>query len=78
METLVHGKPRRRKTFAEHCTKVHVLGTSFEHYRTWIMWMKETKITRISGTVFHKYKYITNPDVTPEDRVIIAMDRMSQ
>ena len=28
--------------------------------------------------VFHKHKYITNPDVTPEDRVISEMYRMSQ
>ena len=78
METLVQNKPRRRKTFAENFSKVHVLRTSFEHYRSWIMWMKETKTTRISGTVFHKNKYITNPDVTPEDRVISEMYRMSQ
>ena len=36
------------------------------------------KTIRISGTVLHKHKYITNPDVTPEDRVIVAMDMMSQ
>ena len=36
------------------------------------------KTTRISGTVFHKHKYITNPDVTLEYRVIAAMDKMSQ
>ena len=41
------------------------------------MWKKETKTTRILGTVFHKHNYITNHDVTPEDRVIAAMDRMS-
>ena len=28
--------------------------------------------------MFHKYKYITNTDVTPEDRVITAMDKLSQ
>ena len=36
------------------------------------------KTTHISGTVFHKHKYITNTDVTPEGRVIAAMDRISQ
>ena len=77
METLVHDKPRLRKTFAEHCSKVHVLVTSFEHYRAWIMWMKETKNTRISGSVLHKHKYITNLDVKPEYRFIAAMDSMS-
>jgi hypothetical protein len=32
METLVHEKPHRQKSFAEHCKKGYVLGTSFEHY----------------------------------------------
>ena len=33
MESLVHEKPNRRKTFSAHCKKGYVLGTSFEHYR---------------------------------------------
>ena len=32
MESLVHDNPQRRRTFAEHCKKGFVLGTSFEHY----------------------------------------------
>ena len=37
METLIHDKPKRRRTFAEHCSKGFVLGTSFDHYRDWTM-----------------------------------------
>ena len=37
MESLVHDNPQRRRTFAEHCKKGFVLGTSFEHYRGWKM-----------------------------------------
>ena len=48
METLVHVKPHRRKTFAEHCKKGFVLGTSFENYWAWVMWMKDTRATRVS------------------------------
>ena len=76
METLVHDKPRCRKTFAKYCSKGHVLGISSEQCHTWIMWMKEMKTTQISRTVFHKHNYITNPDVTPEYQVIAAMKRM--
>ena len=76
METLVHEKPHRRKLFAEHCKKGFVLGTSFEHYRAWTMWMKDTRATRVSGTVFHKHKYISTPAVTPEDAVIAAAGRL--
>ena len=42
------------------------------------MWMTKLKYTRVSGKLFHKHKYITNPDVTPEDRVKSAMSKMSQ
>ena len=63
MKYLGHDKPHRRKTFAEHCSKGYVLGTSFEHYRAWIIWMKDTRRTRVSTTVFHKHKYISNPSV---------------
>ena len=56
----------------EHCSKGFVLGTAFEHNRSWIMCMKDTRATRILATVFHKHKYITNPDITSEDRVIAA------
>ena len=77
MESLVHDKPRRRKTFAEHCRKGYVLGTSFEHYRCWSMWMKDSRATRISATVFHKHKYISNPTVTAADAVIAAASNLA-
>ena len=35
MESLVHDKPNKIKTFAEHCRKGYVLGTPFEHYCAW-------------------------------------------
>jgi hypothetical protein len=32
MEALVHDKPHKQQTFAEHCRKAFVLGTSTKHY----------------------------------------------
>ena len=32
MDTLIHEKPSKRKTFAQHCVKLWVLGTAVEHY----------------------------------------------
>jgi hypothetical protein len=32
MEALVHDKPHKHRTYAKHCTKVFVLGTSTKHY----------------------------------------------
>ena len=36
------------------------------------MWMQQTRATRVSATVFHKHKYISNPTVIPVDAVIAA------
>ena len=77
MESLVHDKPQRRRTFAEHCKKGFVLGTSFENYCGWKMWMLNTQIISISATVFHKHKYISNPTVTPGDAVIVAAQNLA-
>ena len=32
METIMRNNPKRRGTFADHCSKGFVLGTAFEHY----------------------------------------------
>ena len=72
MEILLHDNPKIRGTFAQHYRKGFVLGTEFEHYRSWIMCMKDTRATQILATVFHKHKYITNLDITSEERVIAA------
>ena len=77
MESLVHDKSNQRKTFAEHCRKVYVLGTSFEHYRAWKFWMLNTRATRVSATVFHKHKYISNPNVAPANAVIAAAGNLA-
>ena len=72
MESLVHDEPSRRKTFAAHCRKVYVLGTSFGHYQAWNIWMINTQATRVSATVFHKHKYISDPTATSADAIIAA------
>ena len=77
METLVHDKPKRRRTFAENFSKGYILGTDFENYQLWIMWMEDTWATRILAPVFHKHKYITNHGVTPEDRVTSAEGKLA-
>ena len=70
MESLVHDKPNHRKKIAAHCRKGYVLGTSFEHYQAWKIWMINTRATRVSATVFHKHKYLSNPTATPANAII--------
>jgi hypothetical protein len=70
MEALAHDKPHKRCTYAEHCRKAFVLGTSTEHYRCWKFWSTATQATRILYAAFFKHKYLTNLSVTPEDLII--------
>jgi hypothetical protein len=72
MQALVHNKPHKRCTYAEHCKKAFVLGTSTKHYGCWKFWSTATQATQILGAAFFKHKYLTNPSVTPEDLVIDA------
>jgi hypothetical protein len=72
MEALVHDKPHRRKTYAQHCSRGWIIGTSTEHYRCWKIWSPTTRSTRIAATVFFKHKYLTNPSVSPTDALIAA------
>jgi hypothetical protein len=71
MKALVNDQPHKRRSFAQHCRKAFVLGPSTKHYRCWKFWSVTTHMPRM-GTAFFKLKYLTNPVVTPEDRVIEA------
>jgi hypothetical protein len=64
MEGLVHNKPYKRRTYAEHCKKALVLGMSTEHYQCWKFWLMTTRATKILGATFFRHKYLTNPSVT--------------
>ena len=76
-ESFAHDKPGRRKSFAQHCTKGWVLGTSPEHYRAWIHWSPKSRSTRVSATMFFKHKYISNPTVTPADTIVAATTNLA-
>ena len=53
------------------------MGTSFEHYRAWNIWMKPSRATRILATVFHKHKYLSNPTSIPADAIIAAIENLT-
>ena len=52
VESMTHDKLSQQRTFAQHCTKGWILGTSPHHYRAWIQWSKDTRTTRVSATFF--------------------------
>ncbi len=78
METLVHVKPHKQRTYAQHCEKGFVIGTSFEHYWCQKIWMKDTHGMCISGAVWFKHKNLTNLSVTPEDQIIAAIGGLAK
>ena len=67
MEVEMHLKPDARETWQEHSASGFSVGTSFEHYRCYEVWIKETKSIRIGNTVFFKHKYLTMPTIIPGD-----------
>ena len=54
METLIHEKPSKRKTFSENFVEAYCLSTSPKNYRCWNLWVKDNRPQRISGQCFHK------------------------
>ena len=73
-EIEIHVMVAQRKTWAAHIKKGYYLGTFWEHYRCHLVWVKETKTTRIGQTVFFKHTYLTQPSTTDTDALIQAAD----
>ncbi len=40
--------------------------------------MKDTQATQVSGAVWFKHKYLTNPSVTPEDQIVAAIGGLAK
>jgi hypothetical protein len=78
MELLVHKKPHKQLTFAQHCKKGYILGTSFEHFRAQKVWMVDSHDVHTSGATWFKHKYLTNPSLTPEDQIIAAIGGLAK
>jgi len=70
----MHVVPSKRKTWGEHTTPGFYLGNSWDHYRCHVVWVKNTRNTRIGQTVFFRHKYITQPIITPTDAILRATD----
>ena len=77
MEALIHEKPIQRKTWYEHAVKSWFLGTSNKQYCCWRLWVKKTTATMISGMVFSKHKYNSNPTVATADAVLAAVQNIT-
>eukprot|EP00956_Cyclotella_meneghiniana_P004233 scaffold5184_cov39-Cyclotella_meneghiniana.AAC.2 len=72
-EVQVHEKTNKRGSWAYHSVDCWYLNTSLEHYRVHNCYIKNTKNTRLSDTVQFQHKSITNPEITPLDKLMRAI-----
>ncbi len=72
-----HIKPNKRKSWGEHASDGWYIKTSPDHYRCHWIFVKATRAKQISDTVFFKHKYITQPTMTTDDLVIMAIQDLT-
>ena len=62
--------PATRKSGGNTQQKYVYVGTSLEHYRYYLGWVRETRAVKGSESVLFKHKYITAPKVSPADAIV--------
>ncbi|KAL7484644.1 hypothetical protein ACHAW6_010283 [Cyclotella cf. meneghiniana] len=72
-EVQVHKKADKRGSWAYHSVDGWYLNTSPEHYRTHNCYMKSTHCKRLTDTIQFQHKDITNPSLTPADKLMNAI-----
>lgn len=72
-EVQVHEKTDKRGTWAFHSLDGWYLQTSLEHYRVHKCHIKKTHHDRLSDTVQFQHKNITNPSISPQDKIMEAL-----
>ena len=66
----------KRRSWEEHSKDGWYIGTSLDHYRSYDVWIKETRAVQNSDTVFFKHHYITKPTITKADIVANAANNL--
>ena len=69
-EVQVHEKTDKRGTWAYHSVDGWYLFTSPEHYRVHTCHIKATKKERLTDTIQFQHKHITNPSLSPHDKLM--------
>ena len=72
----LHVMPEIRKTWEAHTKPGFYLGTSWDHYRCYEVWVRENKSARIGQTVFFTHKYLTQPRMTETDTLLRASNEL--
>ncbi|KAL7488941.1 hypothetical protein ACHAW6_014541, partial [Cyclotella cf. meneghiniana] len=72
-EVQIHEKTDSRGSWAYHSVDGWYLNTSAEHYRVHNCHVKHTRSERLSDTVQFHHKSITNPSISPADKLMLAL-----
>jgi hypothetical protein len=74
----LHQSSTRRASWAENLIDRWYLQTSPDHYRCHVIYVKPTKSERVSDTVFFKTEYISQPTMTPAEKITKALNDQTQ
>jgi len=69
----IHEKTDKRGTWLYHSVDGWYLSTSPEHYRVHNYYVKTTQAERLTDTIQFKHKNITNPTISPHDKIMQAL-----
>lgn len=67
---------KTRRSWEEQSKDGFYIGTSPNHYRTYDVWIPQTRATQNCDTVFFQHRYITRPTVTKADVVTDAAHKL--
>jgi len=69
----IHKKMDKRGTWSYHSVDGWYLATSPKHYRVHNCYVKTTQAERLTDTIQFKHKNITNPTISPHDKIMHAL-----
>ena len=72
-EVQIHENTDKCGTWAYHSVDGWYLSTSPEHYRAHNCYVKTTQAERLTDTILFKHKNITNPTISPLDKIMHAL-----
>jgi hypothetical protein len=72
-----HVKHKNQQTGDVHVDTDFNIRTAMVHHQCFHIYIVKTRAARVSNTVFFKYQYITNPQVTPKTLNIKAASELT-
>jgi len=73
---LIHELVKTRTSWGFHAIEGFYTGPALHHYQNLTVFPSKTRSSRISNTVEFRHRYITVPQITPEDKVINTITKL--